>query len=142
MRQVTATEIKTNLKEVFPNLYDIWITDQEYSVLNLEVLKAVLKDVSIKDMRYKNNIWDCDNFALLLHAMVQKYQYDLLELCLPKKHLSWAFGEAMGLKYQGVSKNHAVNICMTEQGLVFIEPQNDNIWPAVKDNDVIYFAKF
>ena len=135
-------ELKRELRKIFPKLYHIWFTDSEYSILKLTDLREILKDVSVKDFRFRSNVWDCDNFALQLHARIQKYQYDLIQLSEVKNHKSWAFGEVIGMKFRGEQKNHTANICMTDSGLMLIEPQNNKIWKAKQGDDFVYFVKF
>ena len=106
-------------------------------------LREVIKECSVKGMKFLSDVWDCDNSALRLHSNVQKYQYDLLQLTtMIKKHYSWAFGEAMGIKFRGEKVNHAVNICVTDKGIFLIEPQSNQIWKAKRNLDVVYFVKF
>ncbi|GAG36704.1 unnamed protein product, partial [marine sediment metagenome] len=64
------------LQGLWPNLTMIWPTDPNYELLTVKKLKSVVKKCSVANFEYMTNVWDCDNFALQLHAKVQKAQYD------------------------------------------------------------------
>ncbi len=128
------------LQTQWPSLSFIWPTDPNYELITVNKLKAVVNKCSVADFEYMGNVWDCDNFALQLHARVQKAQYDEVLLGTANK-TPWAFGECMGTKFKGKVETHAINIALTDKGIYLIEPQTDAIWKAGK-NDLPFFVKF
>jgi hypothetical protein len=128
------------LQTQWPNLTFIWPTDPTYKIITLKKLRAIVKKSSVSDFDYMGTVWDCDNFALHLHAMVQKTQYNEI-LTNGMEKIPWAFGECMGTKFRGKEETHAINIALTDKGIYLIEPQTDAIWKASK-RDLPFFVKF
>ena len=138
--KIKSEQIRMILQTQWPHLTFIWPTDPEYETLTLKKLKAVVKKCSVSGLSYKGNVWDCDNFALQLHAKVQLSQYDEVIADMGSK-TPWAFGEVMGTKFRGRVEDHVINICLTDKGIYLIEPQTDEIWKASK-KDSPFFVKF
>lgn len=139
--KVTSERMRMALQDVWPNLRMIWPTDPNYDLLTVKKLKSVVKKCSVADFEYIGNVWDCDNFALQLHARVQKAQYDEVILGTAEK-TPWAFGECMGTRFRGRNEDHAINIALTDKGIYLIEPQTDAIWKANSKKDAPFFVKF
>ena len=131
------------LKTNWTNLRFIWLTDPAYVVMDFDNLVTVVKACSVKHFSAMGEIWDCDNYALQLHAKVQAYQYDLIKKNMKDMSNSWAFGECIGID-DGIftSGVHAVNIAITDKGVALIEPQEARVWLAAKDEMSLFFVKF
>ncbi len=137
----TSKQIKNTLKNIWP-IRDVWLVDPNYFLLSIDVVEKMIEGLSNKKMDYISNVWDCDNFSLLLNAEVKNWQYTCLK-CSPidKQAYTWAFGECLCSKVDGKIINHAINIAICKEGVFLIEPQNDKIWLADKDKDKLYFIK-
>jgi len=143
MNIVTSEQVRLILKDNQANLKYIWLTDPAYIQLDFDNLVAVVKACSVKGFHAMGELWDCDNYALQLHARVQAYQYDLVKKGMLNTQNSWAFGECIGID-DGIftSGVHAVNIAITDKGVALIEPQEDRVWLAAKDEMSLFFVKF
>lgn len=117
--------IKKKLLKVFPNLEVPWLRDKEYELPLLSDVEEFVKDSKVDEYHFIGEDFDCDDFALQLHAEVKR-----------KHH--WAFGEAFGDKINGIPILHNLNIFISSNGNVYLlEPQTDEIWKAVKGQDNI-----
>jgi hypothetical protein len=136
---IKANKVRAELKDTIPKLSQIWLMDTVYESLSLSDLKAIVKARSVKGFKFIPDVWDCDNFALQLHARVRRLQYDLIKAYpRPERRYPWLFCEGVGLhSTQGV---HAVNIALTsDAGIQYIEPQTDRITSHFNGN--IFFVK-
>ena len=138
---VNSNWIKKYLKSFWP-IDDIWLFDRSFFLLDESTIKKIITELSVKTMKYVPELWDCDNFSLLLNSDVKKYQYDCIQCSKPKTpHYPWAFGECIGTKFRGVEMNHSVNIAVCKDGIFFVDPQNNYMWKADRKNDDLYFIK-
>lgn len=139
MMIITASDKKETLKENISGLSEIWLMDSIYDKLSLLNLKLVVKACSVKDFKFIPDVWDCDNYALQLHARVRQLQYDLIKAFpKPERRYPWSFCEGVGLhNTQGI---HAVNLALTsDAGIQYIEPQTNEIKSVF--NGRIFFIK-
>ncbi len=139
MMIIKASEIKQKLKNKIQSLDQIWLMDSIYEKLSLSNLKLVVKTCSVKGFKFIPDVWDCDNYALQLHARVRQLQYDLIKAFpKPGRQYPWSFCEGVGIhNTQGV---HAVNMALTsDAGIQYIEPQTDSIKSVF--NGKIFFVK-
>ena len=138
---ITAKDLKEDLKELW-SIRDIWFVDPNYFLLEIKVVEDIIKGLSNKKMNFIKNVWDCDNYSLLLNAEFKKWQYICLKCSPPDKpYYTWAFGECLASKVRGRTINHALNIAVCKEGVFLIEPQSDFIWKADKNKDKLYFIK-
>lgn len=138
---ITSERSRMLLQELWSNLFMIWLTDPSNEVMTMKLLHEVVRDCSVAHMDFIGTVWDCDNFALQLHARVQKTQYDMVKAGSAGQ-TPWAFGECMGTKFRGKMEDHAINIAITDEGICLIEPQTNEIWKASRKNDSPFFVKF
>ncbi len=141
METISSERLRMALNGLWPNLQMIWPTDPNYEVVPVKKLKEILNKCSVSGLTFMGDVWDCDNFALQLHAKVQKHQYDEVLFGTASK-TPWAFGECLGTRFRGDEINHAINISITDNGVYLIEPQTNEIWKADKTSDKPYFIKF
>ena len=135
---------KETLKALYPVSLRIDIADREYWWPAYDKVKSLLWDTYIDRYRYTLEMFDCDDFALVLHAFVVQERYRQIEKRKLSKDewLPWAFGQVWGTKFQNEVKDHAVNICVTsDKGVTLIEPQNDAIWSFNPANDILYAVR-
>ena len=147
MKIIKSKNIRTILKNNWPNLKFIWPTDSQYIVMDFDELKDVVKKCSVRGFSSDGELWDCDNYALQLHAKVQSHQYKLNKQKNLKMKNSWAFGECIGLNnneslFQMGNPPHAINIAITNNGIALIEPKDDSVWVAGKNEMSLFFVKF
>lgn len=138
---ITSEQLRMVLQNKWSNLFMIWPTDPVSKQMSLSLLKDVVEACSVAHLDFTGTVWDCDNFALQLHAKVQKYQYDQLKTG-KAGNVPWAFGECMGTKFKGRTEDHAINISLTDEGIYLVEPQTNEIWKADKTKDSPFFVKF
>lgn len=140
---ISSEHIRMMLKNNWSKLKFIWLTDSQYILMNFNELITIVKACSVKHFSAKGEVWDCDNYALQLHARVQAYQYDLIKSGMKSMSNSWAFGECIGFDNDVFSSGvHAINIAITDKGIIFIEPQEDRVWLVDKDEMSLFFVKF
>jgi len=125
---LTSEHIRGILKQTWPDLNQIWLMDAQYEVIPMEWLEKAMKDCSISGLVFRKDLWDCDNYALQLHAKVQLYQYEMaIEGKLTSDH-SWAFGECTGFNRDVFGDGiHGKNLAITDKGIVLVEPQEMTI---------------
>ena len=139
----TFLSIEAELKRLWPNI-TVMGSDRNYWCPKQEEVKSLLWDTYIERYKYTVEIFDCDDFALLIHAFVAQERYRKMqdEKFSKEEWLPWAFGEAWGNKFDGQAYNHAVNICLTrDKGVIFVDPQNDQIWNGDPDSNSVYFIR-
>ena len=87
------------------------LLDTKYYLCGRKELEDILSSGLIETIKYKSNIFDCDNFALLFSALVN------LEIGINSVGIV--------IDYTG---GHAYNLVILSDGkVVFIEPQNNQI---------------
>ena len=122
---ITSKQIKKRLFRLFPELTVPWLRDEAYELPSLEQVKEFLKRSKVNEYHFVDEVFDCDDFALQLHAEV-------------KREFHWAFGEAFGDRFNGEEKLHNSNIFMADNYEIYlVEPQTDKIWLAVRGQDNI-----
>lgn len=94
-------------------------TDPNYRVMTLDNLKAIIKACPSNTYKYAKNSLDCDDFVrIFLGWLSQKGQGDLA--------IGWCRG---WLEFPNKVVYHAMCWGLTNEGLYYFEPQNDNyLW--------------
>jgi len=142
--KITAATLKTAVLSKFPTVGFQWVPDKYFWVPFLAEVKAVVELTHVERMRFMENINDCDDYALQLHAQVNLYRADQArDMAIPSdEHFPWPFGEAFGIKFQGEEYQHSCNVVYTkDEGFQFIEPQTDEMWFAGA-GDIVLCVKF
>ncbi|PXF56812.1 MAG: hypothetical protein C4B58_12140 [Deltaproteobacteria bacterium] len=137
VQKISGAEIKSILKEAWPgiNSNNIKISDTWYMMPSDNELWKLVMDSGVNSFVHTYHIlddysqmFDCDDFALLLHSFVIKERYNqMIEQKLSKEEcLPWAFGQVWCKGPN--SENHALNICITkDRGIQLIHPQTNVI---------------
>lgn len=109
----------------------IMLPDKEYHKPTRKEIEWLLFESGFESYKYLKDTFDCDDFALVLHAFVRQEQYKR------KWKEPWAFGEAWGkFKYQEGRSRHALNISVLDTDeVLLIEPQSDRTWVANNNVD-------
>ena len=125
----TSGEIHEILR---PNCRINLVADKSYSTINANNLKGLLKVGFIDRYKFKAEVFDCDDYALILHAWIRQIQYK------EKWENPMAFGEAWG-KF-GNEEHHALNIAISHDSeILIIEPQTDEVryYDETKDSFIL-----
>ncbi len=151
VQKISGTEIKSMLKDAWPeiNSNNIKISDTWYIMPSDNELWKLVMDAGVNSFVHTYHImddcsqmFDCDDFALLLHSFVIKERYNqMVEQKLSKEEcLPWAFGQ---IWCKGpTSDNHALNICITkDKGIELIYPQTNVIQPVKRGCSEISFVR-
>ena len=124
MKTLSKPEIKRILKEKHSKAI-VKIADKEYILPKTNAVKKLIFDTYFEDYKYTRETFDCDDFALVLHAFVKQERYKV------KSNHPWAFGECWTM-------SHAFNFFIDEnQELRYVEPQNDKFIDC--PNDIVFF---
>lgn len=121
---INGNDIIRILKPLMPNV-DIFCADKEYFLPSRKFLWNELFKEYIDDYKYTLDIFDCDDFAIILHAwLIQKGYAD-------KWPHPMCYGEIWGRYYNG---GHAINISILDtEEVVLIEAQSKNKNIAIID---------
>ena len=141
--KVKSEEVRAKLKALWPNLRHVWLFDQDYWLPFRADVEAALAESKVDRMRFLPSVADCDDFALQLHADIKRVR-SFMAACgqIPREQWApWAFGETMGRRFAGSPRVHAINICVTSESVLLIEPQKDAIWEAHPERDDPFFVK-
>ena len=97
---------------------DIKVGDAKFDPISMRDMQTFLEIDKTDLIEYKKDIFDCENFALRLHANAHDY--------FARKGLNADFGELWGPTTIGA---HAINCFRTPANVYYlIEPQNDKIF--------------
>lgn len=131
MKIITADKLCEILIGQWPQLEHIWRFDKKFVVLPNKQVDEILKGIDVYKNQFKNELFDCDDFALVVNAFVK---LEVAKLSLPH---NLAFGEAAMMHPRiGV---HNQNVFITEDFEVkLFEPQANKIILPGKGEIVFY----
>lgn len=148
MKTITTSLVRKILKNRFSGLRHIWIFDRKLALLPDEQAEEVLKraerhkkqleeilrkefEASKKALQFKDQLFDCDEYAVIALAFVK------LEIAMLDLSHTWAFGEiSLVAPEKGV---HNQNFFITEDLKVKLyEPQANKIILPSKGETVFY----
>lgn len=107
---ISGSELRRVISSVYPNAR-IYIADAIYKYVSYDELVRWLNEDSLDQMRWVENIWDCDNFAVESYCRAHKAVGNL------------AYGECWGNTPIGY---HAFCLAHCDGKIKIIEPQNDD----------------
>lgn len=113
--------------------HSVYLADKTYITPLKEEVEEIVIDSHIDEYEYARDFFDCDDFALLLHAYVIHKRYrDFVKSEIPKDKMHpLAFGQIWYRDF--FTGAHSVNLCITrDAGILFIEPQKDKVREAKK----------
>ena len=111
MKEVSAEEVRNILRKRWPGLKYIWNFDRKLMLLPMIEMKQVLKDLH-ETPRFRYEVFDCDDFALVTHAFVKLSIGKLAEY-----KYNAAFGEAL-ISSPGEGM-HVLNIFISDDETVW-----------------------
>ena len=122
-------EVVAKLKDGIQELQYVWCWDTDYYIPTLDALKTMVALVSVKEMQFLGQRFNCNDYALTLHANVVKVvAANRPEDVQEEGWFGWSFGRAAGWQFKSKKEKHQINICLTREGIYLIEPQTDEIW--------------
>ena len=135
-------------KDVFNILIDLWprlrstsvyLSSDMYMMPTKEEVRQLLTDSHIEKFKYIDDMFQCSQYALLLHAYEIEERYKEFI----NNQVSIAYPRAFGqIWYEDPQRGtHAKNLCIVRnKGVQFIEPQSDEISEAPTGISV-YFVR-
>jgi len=132
MKTITADKAREILKQKFPGLKHIWIFDRRLVLLPDKQVEEVLKEIEVYKKQFKDQLFDCDDFALVANAFVK---LRIAERNLP---YNWAFGEVSLVNPERGTHNQ--NIFITEDFKAKLyEPQNSEI--TLPGGEIVFYVR-
>jgi len=133
---LSSGEIRNKIETSCKEAKFIWLVDQSYYVFeNENELREILDKASITNEPFIQNKFDCDDFALLLHANVKRQGREL------NGNSNYAFGETFVNKRSGIKEPHNLNICLVVDDTYLVEPQTNEFWKMDKKKDTPLLIK-
>lgn len=126
MKIVTFEQIKNIIKNQHPGVRNIWCFDSQYTAPNMEEFKEIIEEIKPITIKFKQELFDCDDYALVMAAFVK------LKAAV-KFHKGIAFGEITVRNTMLAGEVHSLNVLITEdkkmhyyepQGKTFVDGQN------------------
>ena len=146
-------KVRRDYKDLWPHLRHIWPWDRQYTTVSPELLQefsdAVRKikivfpdgtEVTFGDLMNLGDFWDCDDFAAGGDFLTKLYYKGRAEKeGLPR--LPIPYGQARGSMFRTRPGLHALNSCVTTEGIYFNDHDDrGRIWPAKEDQDSIFYV--
>jgi len=132
MKIVSAREVRKILRKQWPQLKHIWIFDRKLILLPQEKIDFILKGISVYKQQFKDELFDCDDYALVANAFIK------LEVAKLKLDHNCVFGEAAMVHPEiGI---HNQNVYITEDFKIkLFEPQaNKTILP---NGETVFYVR-
>jgi hypothetical protein len=140
--KVTHIDVAREINRVWPNFRNFVMPDEFYWLPKKKEVRKYLKESAFEKYKWQRSIFDCDDFALVLHAYIVEERYKNLNKIPEKERFAWAFGQVWGVRFAGKDLEHAINICVTrDKGVQLIEPQRDKMWKAKAKRDIPLFIR-
>ena len=137
MKTITAEKIKSEYKKLWPFMFPPQCMDKTYTLESVESVKAIIDRCGrYKKIQFRDQIADCDNFALSLWA-----EFDEIWGQTSGYYLPCPFGRTSGLKFKGEFENHTLNTFLCDTGIYFFEPQLRELWRSDNNNDLIFIVQ-
>jgi len=115
MELISFEQMLKIVKKEYPDARNVWPFDKQYCVGSKEWYEDVLNRVPPIDVPFKEEVFDCEDFAMAMTVFVK------MEVASELSH-SLAFGEAL---VDGARPTpHTLNILITDKmEVLFYEPQ-------------------
>ena len=142
--KISDKDLRDLMRREILDVKFIWLTDNEYLLPSLEVVKEMLSHTDISGLKFIPSIQDCDDFALHLHSQVKKIRgRQAADGIIPASEaLSWPMGEVFCSRFNGVNGLHNANFVVCEDMKVYmIEPQTKEIRLYSKLKDAVHIMK-
>lgn len=115
-KKLQGVQFVWNLNPKFETVSDVWWVE-------------IRENCKVNHLSYIDGIWECENYALQFKAHVERFQYQIYKSGLYQPRWRWAIGEIIGMKSDifGNPFTHAINIIFLEAGIIYYEPQTDEV---------------
>jgi hypothetical protein len=138
---ISDNDLRVAMRKVLPAIQFIWTQSTTYIVPTTAELEAALVESKVHDIRFDGELADCDYYSLQLNARLKAARAALSDQLPMDERYPWAFGECSGNLINRLEVQHTLNICLTQEGLVLVEPQTYDIWTPTPATDSIQIAK-
>lgn len=135
MKKITNEDVIKLVREIWPALSFAWVPDQTFVMPVIEEVIQLIQTSGVRELKHCGESWDCDDFALQLHAWVN------MNHPLNEDKLPWAFGEVTGSRFANIHEPHTLNICLSAAGVYLIEPQTYGYWVVNPKDDRVWAVK-
>lgn len=122
---IHSSQIRSQIKAIWPKCKNVWLTDKHYSELPFSVLNDFVEKYKLDPIDGA----DCEEYALYFMADFR--------LDFP----TYPLGQCIARKIHGMKLVHTCNIAITNEGVHLIEPQIGAIRKPNPDEDDIFFIK-
>jgi len=140
----SGTQLKWRIEHLWPRA-DIRISDNNYWIPSVEDFDRFVKYQWVSKQKYIQEIFDCEDYALLFKASAVLFIADLVWCgAVEKENIRpWIVGEAWVTRIKGVDTDHAINIVFLQEGLInfkmyLYEPQSGERWEPNAQSDLVY----
>ena len=142
---ITPDQVREKVSDLWPDLEYVWLWDKEFWKSPLATIEEALKNSNVPNTQFVDGFWDCDDYALQFMAEVRRKRYfQWVNGKLPEdSRYPIAIGFAFGNMFRGISKVHAVNLCLCQEGVYLLDatPGERRIWEASsKQDNLIYLS--
>ena len=142
--RLKSKDIRERLAAIWPALEYVWLWDTAYWTPSAEVVQMALDKSNVPTMEFISEFHDCDDFAVQFMAEVRRKRYfQWKEGNLPvETKYPLTIGFCFGDMFRGISKTHAANICLCDEGVYILDatPGEKRMWLADKENDNLIFV--
>jgi len=135
---ISAEQVRAKYKNLWPTPWlVIFCADKTYTLETAENIKKMIGQCRrYKDLKFRDQIVDCDNFALSVWAEFCEIWGQTQGYYLP-----CPIGRASGLRFDGQNENHTVVTFLAKEGIFFFDPQASKIWTADSNQDFIFLVQ-
>lgn len=122
---ISSDKLREHFAGIWPDLKFIVLSDPAWAVPRMAQLQNWLQLSEAKKPPYIEHLFECEEFALKLVA--DQREQAAAELSKLGIRYNWPLGIVFGTRFGGQKMDHWKNICLTDEGLVLIEPQTNAI---------------
>ena len=136
MKTISAEQVRDSYKKMWPFMFPVQCMDQVYVLEKMENIKAIIDQCQrYKKIQFRDQIADCDNFALSLWA-----EFDEIWGSTAGYYLPCPFGRASGFRFNGENENHTLITFLSDR-IYFFDPQLRQFWQADDKKDLIFLVQ-
>lgn len=137
MKTISAEQVKSEYKKLWPFMLPVYCMDQTYVLETTANIESIIDRCQrYKKLQFRDQIVDCDNFALSLWA-----EFDEIWGNTSGYYLPCPFGRTSGFKFNGEVENHTLITFLSDNGIYFFEPQLRQLWKADNKDDLIFLVQ-
>ena len=119
-RSELETLVNSSLEGTFTEHFKLHISDEEYFLPSVEESRRLMQESKIADYQWYDEVFDCDDFAIMLKAHFCKDAY---------KHHKRRHSHCLGIIWGMVPRPHALNwVVNDDMKLRFIDPMYGDIY--------------